>query len=57
MILQIYFRDTYVIHEFVVNHRQITENPIDEMNKDLELSFSNNYTLQVASYLDLYNRK
>ena len=50
-ILQIYFRDTYIIHEFIANHRQLALDPIVEMNKDLEFSFSNNYTIQVKSYL------
>ena len=56
LILQIYFRDTYIIHEFIVNHRQIAPDPIIEMNKDLDLSFSNSYTTQVVSCFDPNNR-
>ena len=61
LILQIYFRDTYIIHEFIVNHRQIAANPIIEMNKDLELSFSNSYTTQVVHVsiltIEFFSRK
>ena len=46
---KIFFEKEYLIHSITLNHRTTGGSPKSEINKDLQLSFSNGYTTQVRT--------